>query len=430
MIRLLLVGATLAGAAEKPTTLITPPFSHDMGFHRASKFYIDMYLGRSFKFHDPEGLAAEKLLAEDDTTTSLDDHIVTLLGVNSGSGQIVYNTGVRRLGSFGRTGTGDGEFQRPHGIAVNRRGAIYVADTDNNRLVRLQYTRDGLEFVRNLPGFEQPIDVKLDSRGSVYLTERTTGLVRVLDTLGRETARWGGFEEPTGLFVIDREAPRNYYADDFAVVIDRRGRRLSKCARTGAVQVQVEARDIGLAAAEFSYAAVDYYANVYVTDRYNDQIHKFDRDLRYLVSYGRSGGRDGEFNSPRGIAIARQFGQVFIGEAEGGQYYWIGLDAFFVGCFPEVMTREQPGTTIVLYITEVAELTMNVLDRKNRLVRNLYPGTSREKPGEIMVVWDGRDNQGLPVGPGEYTISALLRPTYGGMRRILKKELTCKVKRI
>jgi DNA-binding beta-propeller fold protein YncE len=427
----LLLGALAAmGAGNRETTLITPPFSHDLGFHRASKFYLDMYLGRSFKFAEPEGLACVKLRIEDDTTTSMDDHVLTLFGVNSGTGQILYNLGMRKLSVFGKQGAGDGEFNHPHGVAAHRQGAVYVADTDNDRIVRLQYLPSGLQFVKAIPSFSHPYGVAIDSRGVVYVTDSDHDQVAVLDTGGNVRARWDGLAHPTGIAVLDGEANYNFNRDDFVAVIENRGQRLSKFSTQGERLASIDARDIGLLSAEFAYCAIDLYGSIYVTDRLNDQVHKFDQDLNYLASFGRTGSSEGQFHAPRGIGIGRQFGQVFIAEEEGGQYYWIGLDAFFIGCYPDVMTKDQPGTTIALYVTEMSELTINIMDKTNKLVRGLYQSQTRQKPGELLMVWDGKDNAGVPVPSGEYIVQAILKPTYGGQRRSFKKELTAKVRRV
>ena len=426
---LVAVCLVLIGAGWQETTLIPPPFWHDLGYHRASKFYLDMYLGGDFHYDDPQGIACEKLRVEDDTTTSQDDHILSVFAVNSGTGQILYNTGMRKLSVYGREGSGDGEFRHPHGVAVNRAGDVYIADTDNGRIVRLLYLKDGLQFVRSSGGIARPYGVALDSRGQVYVTDSSASQVLVLDTMGKVVQRWAGMEAPTGIAVLDAWAARNYGSSDFAVVIDRNGTRVNKLSRTGELIASVQARDIGLVSARFAYCAVDCYGSIYVTDEENDQIHKFDSELHYLVSFGRTGTGDGEFRSPRGITIGRQFGQVFVAEAEGGQYLWLGLDAYMIGCFPSVMARDQPGTTIALYSTEMADLTINIYGRNGKLVRNLFPSESREKPGDVLIVWDGRDDKGVPVPPGDYQVKASLRPTYGGQRRSLKKELTTTVKR-
>ena len=72
--------------------------------------------------------------------------------------------------------------------------------------------------------------------------------------------------------------------------------------------------------------AIDYYCNIWVTDFANHCIHEFDRNLNYLTSFGRKGGGKKEFFEPRGIAIYKRFGQVFIVEKEAAQYYWVGTD--------------------------------------------------------------------------------------------------------
>ena len=41
------------------------------------------------------------------------------------------------LGRFGTQGRGEREFSTPWGIDVNSKGTVYVADTDNRRLVEL-----------------------------------------------------------------------------------------------------------------------------------------------------------------------------------------------------------------------------------------------------------------------------------------------------
>ena len=425
-----LFALALLGQSSKQTTLITPPFTHDLGFHRASKFYLDMYLGKEFEYNEPEGLATEKMRVDDDTTTSQDDHILALFGVNSGSGQILYNVMLKKLGTFGKPGAGDGEFRNPHGIAVHRDGAVYVADTDNDRVVALRYTGKGLEFVRNLTGFGHPYGVALDSRKLLYVTEPDSERVVVVDSLGRRRATWPGLEQPTGIAVIDSQMRHNYYTESFAVVIDRNGQRLNRFRLNGDFVGSTDARTIGLIRADFAYCAIDYFAGVFVTDRLNDQIHKFDANLNFLTSFGETGTGEGQFRSPRGIAIGRQFGQVFVSEAEGGQYYWTGVDAYMLGCFPDTFDDRQGGVTIAMYLTETADLTITILNKKKEVVRSLYPSDTRERAGELLVVWDGRDNFGAPVKAGDYQIHAVLKPGHGGSRSFLRKELSATVRKV
>jgi hypothetical protein len=168
--------------------------------------------------------------------------------------------------------------------------------------------------------------------------------------------------------------------------------------------------------------AIDYFGSVYVTDEVNDQIHKFDHDLRYIISVGRTGTSKGEFVAPRGITIWRRYGQVFLSEKEGGQYLWIAADAFVIGCFPDQFTPQQPGTTLALYTTQDAKLYITIYNSLGEKVRDLVQGIHRE-PGEFLIVWDGLDDTGKVVVSGDYTIHILLKSLHGLARR-LEKELT------
>lgn len=102
----------------------------------------------------------------------------------------------RVLATFGKPGgpvsgfgTGPGEFKLPYGCAVDDRGHLWVADTNNNRTVEL--TTDGL-WIRNWgvnggdgtggegPGeFEEPYNAGSDCAGNVYVSDEDNHRVQV-----------------------------------------------------------------------------------------------------------------------------------------------------------------------------------------------------------------------------------------------------------
>ncbi len=425
-----ILSLSLFGQAYKPATLLVPPFSHTLGFYRASKFYLNLYLGHGFHYADPEGIACTKLKELDDPKTSRDDHLLTLFAVNSATGQIVYNVEFKKLLIFGQNGTREGEFQRPRGIAVNSDGDVYVADTDNNRVVRLKYKNGETKLVKalNTP-FNGPRGVALGSRATLYVTDTRNSRVVVFDSTSNLQATWQeNLTRPDGIAVIDRGDPYNSSGEDFVIVVDEDNTRIQKFNLTGKMVASVTNKEIGLEDVYFGYCAIDRYGNVWVTDEINNQVHKFDKNLHYLISMGREGTGEAEFISPRGIAISRKYGQVFISEDQGGQYYWIGMDGYIVGCFPSSFPAKQPGTTIDLYLTEQAMVTMNIYDAGGTLVRTLTP-PHYQNPGEALLVWDGRDNKGTVVGKGDYTIKVALSNTYPGeVKKHSKKELTATVR--
>lgn len=410
-----------------PSTLLTPPFSHTLGFQRIGRYYLRLYLGGDFRVDDPQGMCGAKMIEEDDPTTSRDDHILTLFGVNSGTGQIVYNVKLLEPRIYGSKGTGTGQFLQPHGITCNPEGAVYVADTGNDRVVRLRYTGGRLHWVSVVDSnLNAPRDVALDSRGRLYVTDYGSGRVLVYDADGVLIASWAGdIEAPTGIAVIDEAAPYNQFGTDVAVVIDRNGRRLNLLSLAGLLQRQVDIRRLGLTEGEFAYAAFDRHGNCYVTDRVNNQVHVFDPELAHIVSFG----DDSRFSSPRGILIWRRFGQLFVNETEGGQYYWVGLDGYLIGCYPPEFDSSRPGTTIALYVTGVADIEAHVTGPQGQLVRTLTP-PHEQRPGEVLLVWDGLDNEGRLVPVGEYRVHAVIRPTYSTPRRTHRKELSGTVRRV
>ncbi|MGQ9708790.1 MAG: FlgD immunoglobulin-like domain containing protein [bacterium] len=425
-VMLLFAGAT--------TTLIPPPFSHTLGFTRVSSFYLNMYLGSEFRVDQPEGLTCAKMKEEDDTTTFRDDALLTMFAVNSGTGQIVYNVKLVRPGIFGSRGKGVGQFNRPRGITCNEDGDVYVADTDNNRLVRLRYTNGELRWVTVVDSsLNLPYDVTIDSKGRVYVTDTGNDQIVVYDRNNTRTAVFKpGLEHPTGIAVMDNSSNFNDLGLDLLMVIDRFGNRINLLNLSGQIIRSIDSRRIGLDTAEFDYCAFDRYGNLYVTDRVNCQIHIFDPGLKFIISFGKGPNATGDqpvLNSPRGIAIGRKFGQLFVSEADGGQYYLIALDGFLIGCFPQEFDPYQPGTTIALYLTQRAEILIDIFNNQNEVVRTLTP-PYQQGPGEVLIVWDGRDNKANLVPEGEYSIRVTIRPTYSRPRYTLKKELVTRVFRL
>ncbi len=427
----LLLPIILLNTYTQGTTFLVPPFKHTLGFYRASKFYIDLYLGDDFQLSDPQGVTAAKMDEENDLSTLGDDDALTLFAVNSGTGQIMYNVKLTTLKTFGQNGSKPGEFRSPYGITCNHQGEVYVADAGNGRIVKLKYTQGTLSFDHNIAeSLGMPKGVALDSKRNLYVTDMKNSRIIVLDSTGNEKYSWiRELNQPTAISVIDKDDDCNYYKEDFIIVIDNDYKRIQKFSLSGQLLASTDERMIGLTNAEFAHVAIDYHANVYVTDMVNNQIHKFDRYLNYITPIGRKGAGEVEFVSPRGIFIWKRFGQVFVTEANGGQYYWLGTDGYIIGCFPSALNQSRPGTTIALYLTQLSEIKIDIYDSTNTLVRSLIP-EYYQTPGEALIAWDGRDNTGKFVLPGEYTIRANLYPTYSGPKRYFKKELEAKIRKI
>src|SRR6202521_3515161 len=92
-------------------------------------------------------------------------------------------------------------------LAVARNGDIFIADGEgpNTRVVRL--SRDG-KFIKwwggkgTDPGqFNVPHSIAIDSKGRVYVADRSNNRVQIFDQTGKFLTQWSNFGTPWGLFI-------------------------------------------------------------------------------------------------------------------------------------------------------------------------------------------------------------------------------------
>jgi tripartite motif-containing protein 71 len=78
-------------------------------------------------------------------------------------------------GMWGQTGTGDGQFKGPNGIAVDSDGNVFVADSGNARIQKFSSTGQFLgKWGRGGNGdgqFLKPYHIAIDSNNDIYVTE-------------------------------------------------------------------------------------------------------------------------------------------------------------------------------------------------------------------------------------------------------------------
>ncbi len=416
-----------------PSTLVYPPFGHCLGIHRATTFHLFVYLGARTRFEEPTGIAAVKLAVKDDPSTESDDDELTVFGLNTGRCEIIYNTSLVNVEIYGECGSGRGQFSAPLGIAADERGNVFVADTGNDRVVRLLYRDDELVFVKTLGSrgsderqFSQPSQIAIGASGTVYVSD--TGNDRIVIMTGegepvatipdapdsdRATAAEGFvLDGPVGLAVVEGGDPWITRKRDFLVVADRGGARLAKLGRDGTLQATVESGAPGLESARFDYLAIDYYGNVYATDSANSVIHKFDWTLTPVTTFGRHGTDDLELNEPRGIALWRRFGQIFVSERSGAQYFWIGTEIQDLTVSPDALTPGSEETRITYRLTETARVTIEIVDPEGEVVGTIIDNR-RRAIGDNAERWTGTTGKRrTPLPSGRYTLRVTAKPTY------------------
>lgn len=115
------------------------------------------------------------------------------------------------LGKKGAPGEGPDRFNAPSAVYVVPDGSIFIGDGHggNTNARMLKFTKEG-KFVKTWgkrgtgPGdFETPHGIAMDSQGRLFIADRGNNRVQIFDQDGKFLAEWKQFGRPSGIF-IDR----------------------------------------------------------------------------------------------------------------------------------------------------------------------------------------------------------------------------------
>ena len=183
---------------------------------------------------------------------------------------------VRTLGTDGKSGLGENEFNKPSDVAIGSGGDIYVSDGyANSRVMRFGA---GGEFKQSWGKkgdgrgeFDLVHNIVIDKKGRVYIADRENERVQIFDANGKFLEQWKHVGKPFGLYIDDK---MNVYITDGesnnVYVVSERGKVLSKFGKTGG------------GPGEFKMAhsiTVDKKGNIYVAEGDGQRIQVFSRKI-------------------------------------------------------------------------------------------------------------------------------------------------------
>lgn len=240
--------------------------------------------GAGAGFHTPSGMAidgAGNLFVADTGNNAIrkitPDGVVSTIG---GTGVAGYRDGK----------AGEAQFNGPVGVAVDKAGVVYVADTYNDRIRKI--TPDGMvgTFAGGAPGyvdgtaaearFDTPTSVVVDARGNLYVADTSNGALRKLAPDGQvstlaiapEDAEKPLLRRPVGLALTH---------DGFLYVGDIWRGRILQVSPDGSLRgltgigVDIEiGDDKSLRFSRPSGVAVDRVGALYVADAVKRTVHR------------------------------------------------------------------------------------------------------------------------------------------------------------
>ena len=303
---------------------------------------------------------------------------------------------VTTLAGSGSAGFADGtgtlaRFNHPSGVALDASSNLYVADTGNNRIRKI----NSASVVTTLAGsgatgvadglgtsaqFNGPEDVVVDSSGNVYVADTGNNRIRKINSASGVTTLAGG--GLGSLVPIEFNSPNDVAVDTAGnvYVADTGKNRIRKVTSDGVLTTLAGSDQAGFSEGTGTVAkfrspegvAVDASGNVYVADTYNNRIRKINSAgvVTTLAGSGAAGFADGtgteaKFYWPKDVAVDGS-GNVYVADyfnrairmvtstgivttpaLTPTNSYWIYLMSQLDGWYPEVVALDASGNVYV-----------------------------------------------------------------------------------
>lgn len=205
-------------------------------------------------------------------------------------------------------------FFQPEAVEVNKDGYIFVADTWQNRIVKLAPNGEVVKSIGvkgTEPGnFDFPGGITIDKDGFIYVAERNNHRIQKFTADLQFVETWPSAVNPS--MVGQPEGGLAVDTQGYIYHVDYHDDHIYKYKSDGTLLLQWGSSGTG--AGEFNRPvdiAIDQENYIYITDYFNHRVQKFTLDGKYLEQWGHYGSGPGEFYQPTGITIDKD-GYVYV----------------------------------------------------------------------------------------------------------------------
>ena len=254
------------------------------------------------------------------------------------------------VAKWGSGGSADGQFRAPYGVVADGFGNVYVTDFgnglgNNDRVEKFDSNGGFLTKWGSLGSgdtqFENPWGIATDSDGNVYVADVNNHYIKKFDPSGVFAVKFGGGGSVDGQFglavgVAVDSAGNVYVADhDGGSPLVDRIQKFKPIPTPDGYAYDDQWGVTGSEPGQFnepSDVAVDTVGNVYVSDRKNHRVQKFDSDGFFIVQWGGMGSGDGQLAFPEGIATDAA-GNVYVADRGNNRIQKFSPSGVFIAKF-------------------------------------------------------------------------------------------------
>jgi len=321
---------------------------------------------------------------------------------------------------------------------------IYVADTENDRIVRLLYDwRPGYQYMLcNTPitgnGLERPADLDLNDAGTFWteVDDNYLWVINAVDGLSSQIKRFTvdgvlrntfgnyGCEGQVGDFcrltaiVSARSSfltePYDMYANTgHFYVADAGNNRIVLLYKEPGAESVYWVSEISTSSSIVDLET-DIFGHLWAVDQDAGTITKYRFDLFPLCTFGSTGIGENQFLRP--ISITNNggyygFGNMSVAEAwtdsSGMQYFAIGTDVLD---FNVSSSQSEHWHYITYVLVDPSDVSIKIYNQQQELVKTLFDDL--QFSGPCSFIWDGLDDYDQPAATGEYRVVVVDTCTY------------------
>jgi len=200
---------------------------------------------------------------------------------------------------------------RPHGVAVDPRGRLWVTDPGAGRVHVFDLDKGVYQALPKGSGerVRSPIGVSHDAEGTAYVSDSVLGVILRFNARGRMLESWGDGQllRPTG---IRFEPTRG-----LLWVVDTGAHRLLAFDRDGEIRYSLGGRGEELGQFNFpTHVSVDRDGRVYVADTLNFRVQILSPAGDPISAFGHAGDGPGALSRPKGLGLDAE-GHIYVVDA-------------------------------------------------------------------------------------------------------------------